>query len=1356
MSKSAIPPDSGNREVSNSRGRRHRFAAIAAWVAAIVSLTAVVALVAVSALFNSTRLHEYVLRTVEAKASENLGTGVKLQNFTLHPSTLSVDLYGVTVDGAAPYSKLPLLQLAHAQAGLRIVSILRRTWYLDNFIVDRPVVQIFVDSNGRSNLPTLKSSDSSSNTSIFDLGIRHAVLDHGELFYNDRPSALDVDLHDLEFHASYNSSLNQYKGRLAYSNGNVAYGTLHAVPHSLDVQFDTTPSMLHLSQAKLAVDASQLTLSATLENFSNPKVGGTYDADLDGNQVARLLNEASIPAGLLHASGSFQYQQIQSRSPLDTLVVNGRLDSHRLVIKTSSLRAYADNISGQYSLAEGNVLLRSFRANLLGGEMTATGGINRLSGDSQGSVKASLHGISLAQLRQVMGPAAAGVALTGVLNANARATWGKTFDDLVAHADATIDGHAARSQLATKQVSGSGQGTSAGSVASQSTVPIDSAIHATYAAKNHELTVDNSYLRTSQSELTLNGVVSARSSLNVKLQANDLRELDTIASAFRVPTPGHPVEALGLAGTASFQGIVQGSTVAPHVTGQLTASNLQVSGTSWKIFRTNVDLSPSMVSLQHADLESASGGKVDFSASAGLFGWSFTNASPIELRLRASQMNIADITRLVGQEIPVTGTLNADIAVHGTELSPIGNGNVALTGVTAYDEPIQALKCTFSGTGDDAHGDLSIELAAGSLQGKVSVQPRLRTYTAQVTSSGIRLDQLKALKSHNIDASGVLVINAHGQGSFDNPQLDAALLMPTLVVQKQTLTGLNLKMNVANHVANATLQSSALNTVIQAQARVDLTGDYLADASVDTQGIPLQPLLAVYAPSQSDKLTGQTEIHAKLHGPLKNRNLIEGHVTIPELKVAYGNTIQLAAAEPIHIDYKNGVMDLQRFSIKGTDTDVELQGSIPVTGNGPMSLLLHGTVDLQLAQLFDPDVRSSGQLRFNINSNGAASGSDLGGEIDIVDASYASRDLPAGLQHGNGVLKLTTDRLYISKFQGNVGGGTVTAQGGVAFRPGVQFDLGLAANGMRVLYPEGMRESVDANLRLTGSMDDAALGGSVNLTDVSFTPAFDLASFSEQFSGGAPAPPTRGFAQNLQLNIALHSTNNVNLVSRTLSVGGSANLQVKGTAANPVVMGRVNLNSGDVILNGNRFVLNGGTVQFVNPSETQPVVNMTLTTTIQQYNINLRFDGPVEQLRTQYSSDPSLPSADIINLLAFGQTTEASAANPATPANQEAEALVASQVSSQVSSRVSKIAGISQLSINPVLAGSSSQGPPGASITIQQRVTGNLFVTFSTNVASTQSQTIQGQYQVSPRVAVSATRDPNGGFAVDTLIKKSW
>jgi translocation and assembly module TamB len=302
-----------------------------------------------------------------------------------------------------------------------------------------------------------------------------------------------------------------------------------------------------------------------------------------------------------------------------------------------------------------------------------------------------------------------------------------------------------------------------------------------------------------------------------------------------------------------------------------------------------------------------------------------------------------------------------------------------------------------------------------------------------------------------------------------------------------------------------------------------------------------------------------------------------------------------------------------------------------------------------------------------------------------------------------------------------------------------------------------MRESVDANLRFSGTTDAANLGGTVGLHDVSFTPAFDLSSFVGQFSGVSTPPAPGGFSQNIALNLAVHSSNNVNLVSRTLSLNGNANLQVRGTAADPVILGRVILNSGDAIVNGERFVLNSGTVQFVNPSQTEPVVNFNLGTTIQQYNIGLRFRGPASQLQTQYTSDPALPEADIIHLLAFGSTTEASAqASANTTTTQAAQSLIASQVASQFTSRVSKIAGISQLSINPVIANGTSQGPPGANITIQQRVTGNLFITFSSNVASTQSQVIQGQYQLTPHVAVSATRDPNGGFAVDTIIKKSW
>jgi translocation and assembly module TamB len=926
------------------------------------------------------------------------------------------------------------------------------------------------------------------------------------------------------------------------------------------------------------------------------------------------------------------------------------------------------------------------------------------------------------------------------LDAQGTITWEDTLDSLVVRADSTVHG-----QIANANGGGSAQ-----------PMPLESAIHATYKAHDNEVALVKSYLNTSQTSLTLDGTVSQRSSLRVYLQANDLREVELLADIFVSPEPGKRLQPLGLDGKATFEGSIQDSIQAPHLTGRLLASNFHFDGEGWTMLRTDVDASPSLVSMQHAELVPASQGRIVADVSVGLTNWSFTNASPIQINLDARQLNVADLIKLSGQEIPISGILNANLKMRGTELKPAGNGSISLTGVVAYQQPIQSAKLSFTGNGDEENGDLTIQLPAGTIESKVIIRPKERTYTARLMATGIRLEKLQALRERNVEATGVLSLNASGQGSFDNPQAIANLQIPQLVIDDQTITGIKLQANLADHVAHATLVSSAVNTSIQGNATVNLSGDYLADASINTQTIPLQPLLAAYAPKQAANLSGQTEIHATLHGPLKNKNLLEVHATVPELKLAYGKTIELAAVSPIHIDYKNGVVSLQRASIHGTNTDLQFEGSMPVTGNAPMSVVALGTVDLQLAQLFNPDVRSSGQLKFNINSKGQANDPNIGGEIDVVNAAFISNDLPVGLQHGNGVLTLTRNRLSITKFEGTVGGGVVTAQGGVTLQPKMQFDVVVSGQGLRMIYPQGLRESVDAHIRLIGTPDDAYLDGSINVSEMSFTNAFDLTSFIRQLSGGIEVPPSQGFSQSLRLNLAVRSANDVNLVSRTMSLGGSANLQVRGTAATPVILGRVNLNNGEIILNRDRFILDGGMVEFVNPSETQPVINVTLRTTIQQYDIYLRFDGPINQLHTNYNSDPALPSADIINLLAFGETTEASANSSSTPGNQGAASIVASQVSSQVTSRISKVAGISQLSINPVLGGGNNQTSAGANITIQQRVTSNLFVTFSTNVNTSQSQTIQGQYQLSPRVAFSATRDPNGGFAFDALIKKTW
>ncbi|MGC2321501.1 MAG: translocation/assembly module TamB domain-containing protein [Terriglobales bacterium] len=1302
------------------------------WIAAGAGILVVMIVVAIVVLLHNARFHRYMLRVAKEQASAALGARVEARDYALRWSGVSpaVDLYNVVVYGAPPYSTPPLLQVDHIGLGVRVVSLLRRTWYLNDVRIEHPVVRVTVDARGRNNLPQTKNSGQS-HTSVFDLAVRHVLLDRGEVYYNDQKSVLTADLHELSFQSAFDTFQQRYSGKLGYRDGHLQFGSYNPMPHDLQAQFEATPTVLTLRRATLSSGRSHLVLDAKLENYSRPRVQGTYSAVLDTGEFRRILDNPSLPAGSVQMGGSLQFQSDPKRPALQTVTLSGNLNSAALDLDTPSLQTRISNLAAHYSLSGGNLTVPDLRARLLGGELTAAITMRDLGGAQRSHLQAKVRGLSLASLKNVANSSAAQqVALNGTLDADADAAWGKSFDDLVARADATIQGGAAPSRGGAKPL------------------PLNGALHARYAAARNEITLANSYLRTPQTSLTLNGTVSQRSSLAVRMQAADLHELETVANAFSGPQQS----ALGLYGTGSFVGSVQGSTKAPQITGQWNAANLRVHGTQWRMLRTNVSLSPAEASLRNGELDAVPSGRITFNLRAGLKRWSFSESSPLEATLNASQVNVGDLAKLAGSQAPVSGELSANVSLHGSELDPAGQGTLTLIQAKIAQEPIQSVTLNFQGSGSQVDGKLAVRAPAGPLQAQISYFPKQQGYQVQLEAAAVRLDQLQAPKARNMKLAGVLSLQASGQGTFQNPQLTASLTVPQLTVQDQTITGISLKADVANHTANVALDSQVINTSIRGRGTVNLTGDYNAQVTLDTQAIPVQAILAAYAPAQAASVTGQTELHATLRGPLKNTSQIEAHVIIPTLQVNYKNAVQIGAASPVRIDFTNGVLALQRTNLRGTGTNLTLQGTVPTKSQAPASLLLEGDVDLRLAQLLSPDLTTSGQLRFNVNSFGTRANPDVQGQVQIVNASLASGDLPVGLRNGNGVLTLTRDRLEVTHFEGTMGGGTVTASGGVVYRSSLTFDLAVAARGVRVLYPEGMRETVNADLTLTGNPQAARLGGQVHLDNLSFTPDFDLSSFMNQFGGETTPSPAPSLAQNVQLEVALSSTNNINLSSRTLSLQGYANLRVTGTAAQPVILGRVNLNGGD-LLNGNRYVVESGTIDFVNPVETQANVNVNVTTTIQQYNIRVQFQGPSDRLHTTYISDPSLPPSDIINLLAFGKTSEASAANPA-PGNLGAESTIASQVSGQVTSRVEKIAGISHLSVDPLLG--CNQQTPGACITVQQRVTGQIYVTFSTDVNAIQRETIEVQYKATPRLTLSGTRDQNGGFGFDTRITKTW
>jgi translocation and assembly module TamB len=1297
-----------------------------------------------------------ILAKVEKSVQESTGARLEVRDFKLRMSSLSLDLYNVVVHGTESDPSKPLAAVDHLQVGLTIDSLLNKKWHVRDIIVDHPVVRMAVNKAGENNLPKPpKKSTSSSNMDVFDLAIRELRLNIGEIYYNDQKTPLEADLHNFAVSATFDPAQKKYSGELGYKAGKIVYGAYAPVEHDLRAKFGVTPQQFTLDRLDLTAGKSRIGLNATVDNYSSPNMQahGDYEAELVAGDFKRILKDPSLPGGTVKLTGQMKYQADPQRPMLETVSVTGNVSSPELNVKTPSLQTEVRDIFARYQLSGGNAEVNDIRARIMDGTLSGKLTIKDVAGASIAQLQASVKGLSLDQAQAATHNASMRQAhLSGRVDADANAHWAKTLDNLVAHSDAKINASL-----------GQGKAT-----------PLNGVIHADYGAARKELALANSYIRTTQTSINLNGKISDHCQLQVAVRSNDLHELETLSAALQKPTPGElALQPLGLYGTANVNATVNGSLAAPQIKGQMDARNLRVKGSSWKVLRTAFAANPSEVTLSNGDLEAAppaqdaqnrrapetqtSHGRIQFSAQAKLKNWAYTPSSLIAANVSGSQISIADLERLLNKTYPVSGTLALNVAVHGSQLNPVGQGTLTVTKAKVSGEPIQDLNVKFEGDGNTVKANLTVQMPAGIARADVNYFPKTEGYDTHVQSQNFRLEKLQTVRERNMQIAGGVNLNVSGKGTIKDPQLQATVEVPQLQMKKQTIQGLKFQTTVQNHVASIALDSDVAKVMLKARGTVAIETPYMADIKLDSGKIDFQPLVALYAPAQAADLSGQTELHVTLRGPLADKNRLEAHLEVPSLNVNY-KQLQLAAAKPIVADYQNGTATLQPTSIRGTGTSIDAQAIVPVTTPKAASFLVKGNVDLGIAQLFMPDVQSSGQVQFDLDSKRYGPGANLNGQIKIVNANLHTTDSPVGLDNANGVINVTQTRLEVGSFQGQTGGGTINATGAVVYRPSIQFQLGLQANNIRLRYPEGVRAILASNLALTGNPQVSQLNGQVKIEHVSFTPDFDLSTFTSQFSGESSDSGTPGsFTQGMKLNIAVQSTSQMNLVSSQVSVKGDANMRVVGTAADPVILGRTNLTGGEFFLAGNRYEVGHGTIDFLNPVRTEPVVNLQVRTRINEYNITLGLNGPVERLQTTYTSDPALPPVDIINLIATGKTVESAAANPSPSPTSAmgAQSLLASGISSQVSGKIAKLAGVSQLQIDPGLG--NDNGPnTGARIAIQQRVTSNLLVTFATDVTSTQRQAIQIEYKFNPKWSVSGTRDQNGGFGVDGRYRKDF
>jgi hypothetical protein len=138
-----------------------------------------------------------------------------------------------------------------------------------------------------------------------------------------------------------------------------------------------------------------------------------------------------------------------------------------------------------------------------------------------------------------------------------------------------------------------------------------------------------------------------------------------------------------------------------------------------------------------------------------------------------------------------------------------------------------------------------------------------------------------------------------------------------------------------------------------------------------------------------------------------------------------------------------------------------------------------------------------------------------------------------------------------------------------------------------------------------------------------------------------------------------------------------------------------------------------------------------------------------------------LSTSDIISLLALGQTQGQSpqlqSAGQTAYAQQASSAVLAEALNSALSNRAQRLFGISHIRIDPQGLNTETtptQTTPLPAVTIEQQVRDNITLTYSTNVAQTSQQIIQGEYNVTRAVSIVGIRDYNGVVSFEVRLRQ--
>jgi translocation and assembly module TamB len=1347
--------------------------------------------------------------------------GVKFSLWHLKIEVDGLVIHGTEGPGEAPYLSAGKVEVrmgissffSHATgAGLRShvgLKLLR---------VERPQVHLMVDKDGKTNVPTPKHPSTSKEPvadTLLDLRAKEVALVDGVALVNDRAIPFDVAARDLDAEVHYLPATDRYGIALGVNDLRTraeaqaeARSRLHLdaelgrdAVELKGLEFDTgatsvlhaTGTLTHFAEPQWqgavngTLDLKQLTVLTDVEGFT----GGSVDLAVSGHSCAvRPVGTQAKPrfwlgrrAGTSEKAGAAAGVAKAAVDPecREGYLLVGNAKLHKAGFVNEYVILHDVDGAARVHITPSELLLTEMSGFLPGGG-SAAGELRFADWLGDASHVTLTSTVTRMPLRTIMEVTETGG--YGDLGFDTAVT-GPVLVEWVGQPVNVGETVIVDGQLVF-------QPTGVARKAALNNVPVSGVADARYEGKHETVNIRHTSLQTPGSTTEASGVLGVEdgdrlTNLKVDTTIRDLGEFDQLLHTLGFEENGRKGTAaipVALHGGMTFHGTAMGPAHDLDVKGHVQGSQIDVklgsdSGTGLGIGEDTVvdsvvgDAEYSYdEGLAIANSTIRRGGAVLNVAGSlrpcktitrrGAADYVWDEGTSVDATLRLANAEAADVLQMGGQQqrIAVTGKIAANATVRGTLGNMDGTGRISLAKGVAYGEPYDSAVANLAVRGQEIDAsNVLLTMHGARIAGEGGYDLRSGRLHGHIEGDNLVLSKFRTFAKASPNADGTLTFVADANGTMEQPGLKATAKLAGVVLSGKPLGEIAAQAHSEGGELFYAAQSTLVGAKVDASGQTRLTGDYETQARLAFSGFDVGTALEVFAPG---RMKAQSSIGGvvTVSGPLKKPTGLSGAAELNDFDVKLQG-VELKAAEPLRVSLKNGMATLEQVHIVGQDTDMQASGTVQAFGatdpaGGRLDVKASGSVSVAVAHTFDPDILSSGKVEFTVAANGRVEKPSLTGRVKFDQVNAAMDGIPNGLSSLNGTLVFNEDRLEVENLTAMTGGGQLKIGGFLTYRGGIYADLTATGDVVRVRLA-GLSATGNTSLRLQGGPESLLLSGNVLVTRFGVGPEVDFASFAA--AGGVGSPPDPNAASNkVRLDVHVTSSPQLDFQNSYAKLAGTVDLTVRGTVAEPTILGRIQITDGSATFAGTKYELQRGDIYFSNPVRIDPTIDVNATARVETYDITVGLQGTMSNLKAAYRSDPPLSEADIFALLALGRTQEEAQLyqeqQVQAGTNSTSSVLLGGALNETVSNRIGKLFGGGSVKIDPAFVG--TLGNSAARITVQQQVNRQLSVTYATNVNYTAQQLLQAQYDLTPNESIVATRDESGVYSVVFKIRKRY